>query len=96
MASVGSFNQLAAQEKGGDQLKPAYQGPDLDVRRQPAEYMQVLVGEWKESVVVIPYRFIDEFSPEAEIVEELITKDVVVPSDDFLVKPAASCAISVT
>ena len=51
--------------------------------------MQVLVGEWKESIVVVPHRFIDEFSPEAEIVEELITKDVVVPSDDFLVIPAA-------
>ena len=47
------------------------------------------MGEWIEAKVVSPHRFIDQRFSEAEIVQELIAEDVVVPGENLLVELAA-------
>ena len=51
--------------------------------------MKILVREWKEAKIVSPHRFIGQLFSQAEIVEELVAEDVVVPGENLLVKPAA-------
>ena len=52
----------------GEQLGGTHEHPHLHVRREPAEDVQILMGERKEAVIVPPHRFADELPAELKIV----------------------------
>ena len=49
--------------------------------------MQVLMGQWEEPVVVAQHRLLDEVIANAEVVEEMVVDDAVVPTHQFGIEP---------
>ena len=57
--------------------------------RARREDANVVPDSGKEAKIVVPYRFIEQLLSQAEVVEELVSEDVVIPGENLFVEPAA-------
>ena len=71
----------------GEQLGGTHQHPHLHVRREPAEDVQILVGEGKEAVVVPPHRFAQKVLSEREVIEQVLVWNAAVPAHQLGIHP---------
>ena len=63
--------------------------PNLHVRRQPAEDMQILMSERKKAEVIALHGFTHKGRHKSEVIHEITLIYIRIPADDFRVIPGS-------